>query len=125
MLQEAKTIPYKTFRKYLNMVFMYAGTASLFKRASYGSLYFTASRRCVYQRRFTGPCRDSSRMWQFTRKQKRKFFIGAKYMPAQQIHILVNPAKPNLSPWYELTDTDSADCIHRSGHLKKKELKRF
>ena len=31
MLQEAKDYSYKTFRKYLNMVFMYAGTASLSK----------------------------------------------------------------------------------------------
>lgn len=73
-----KDYSYKTFRKYLNMVFMYAGTASLSKEPSYGSLYFTASRRCVYQRRFTGPCRDSSRCGNSPENKKESFFIGAK-----------------------------------------------
>lgn len=30
------------------------------------------------------------------------FMIAQSYMPAQEIHILVNPANSKLSPWYEL-----------------------
>ncbi len=46
-------------------------------------------------------------------------------MPAQQIHILVNPANRNLSPWYELTDTDSGRLYTPEWTFEKKELKRF
>ncbi len=33
--------------------------------------------------------------------------LAQGYMPAQQIHILVNPTSRDLSPWYELTETDA------------------
>lgn len=33
---------------------------------------------------------------------KKIFLLAQSYMPAQDIHILVNPRNPTLSPWYEL-----------------------
>jgi hypothetical protein len=29
--------------------------------------------------------------------------IAQSYMPAQDIHVLVNPAEPRLGPWYRAT----------------------
>ena len=36
------------------------------------------------------------------RNGKQLFLLSQSYMPAQDIHILVNPGNPELSPWYEL-----------------------
>ena len=57
--------------------------------------------------------------------KKKVFLLAQSYMPAQQIHILVNPANRNLSPWYELTDTDSGRLYTPEWTFEKKELKRF
>jgi hypothetical protein len=35
---------------------------------------------------------------------KKIFMLAQSYMPAQDIHLLVNPADENLSPWYEVTE---------------------
>ena len=35
---------------------------------------------------------------------KKIFMLAQSYMPAQDIHILVNPVNGNLSPWYEVTE---------------------
>lgn len=32
------------------------------------------------------------------------YLIAQSYMPAQDIHLLKNPADPKLSPWYKITD---------------------
>ena len=34
---------------------------------------------------------------------ERVFSIAQSYMPAQDIHVLVNPGEPRLSPWYRAT----------------------
>ena len=36
---------------------------------------------------------------------ERIFMLAQSYMPAQDIHIVLNPADKGLSPWYKLTDT--------------------
>jgi hypothetical protein len=38
------------------------------------------------------------------KKGKKIFMLAQSYMPAQDIHILVNPVNKNLSPWYEVDD---------------------
>lgn len=35
---------------------------------------------------------------------KKIFLLAQSYMPAQDIHIVVNPMNKNLSPWYEFND---------------------
>jgi hypothetical protein len=37
-------------------------------------------------------------------EEKKVFLLMQGYMPAQDIHIVVNPSKPNLNPWYELSN---------------------
>jgi hypothetical protein len=45
-----------------------------------------------------------------TNKDGRKLFMLAQsYMPAQDIHIVKNPANANLSPWYEVADVTQID----------------
>jgi hypothetical protein len=37
---------------------------------------------------------------------KKIFMLAQSYMPAQDIHLLVNPGNENLSPWYEVNDAE-------------------
>lgn len=41
---------------------------------------------------------------------KKLFMVAQSYMPAQDIHILVNRNKPSVSPWYEL-DVSAQDIL--------------
>jgi len=38
------------------------------------------------------------------RAGKKIYLLAQSYMPAQDIHVLKNPASENLSPWYEVND---------------------
>jgi len=35
---------------------------------------------------------------------KKIFMLAQSYMPAQDIHVLINPLHDALSPWYEVND---------------------
>lgn len=56
---------------------------------------------------------------------KKVFLLAQSYMPAQQIHIFVNPTSRNLSPRYELTETDTGKLYTPEWIFEKKDLKRF
>jgi Domain of unknown function (4846) len=54
---------------------------------------------------------------------ERIFILAQSYMPAQDIHLLVNPADENLSPWYK---EDKAQKILTPEYIfYKTELKRW
>lgn len=57
--------------------------------------------------------------------RKKVFLLAQSYMPAQQIHILVNPTSRNLSPWYELTESDAGKLYTPEWTFEKRDLKRF
>jgi Domain of unknown function (4846) len=54
---------------------------------------------------------------------KKIFMLAQSYMPAQDIHILVNPAGENISPWYEVTNENK--IITPEYLFYKNELKRW
>jgi len=116
---------YRSFRKYLDLVFTYAGTASL----------------CNEMRRV--PCREMQigdvfirgaapgyghavivvDMAADPRTGKKIFLLAQSYTPAQDIHLLVNPSDPRLSPWYAL---DFGDKLYTpEWTFTAKELSRF
>ena len=37
---------------------------------------------------------------------KKIYLIAQSYMPAQDIHVLINPANNEISPWYEVDDAE-------------------
>lgn len=53
---------------------------------------------------------------------KRMYMLAQGYMPAQDMHVLINPLKPGV-PWYELND--SAIIYTPQYWFRKTELKRF
>lgn len=50
---------------------------------------------------------------------KKIFLLAQSYMPAQDIHVLLNPRNKNLSPWYQAEE----DIITPEYVFDKKELK--
>jgi hypothetical protein len=52
------------------------------------------------------------------------FLLAQSYMPAQDIHILKNPADPELSPWYEV-DLNAKKIQTPEWEFGIEELRRF
>lgn len=116
---------YKTFRSYLNMIFMYAGTASLsqeLKTVPYTSLQ---PGDIFIKGGSPGHAVIVIDVAVHSNTKKKIFLLAQSYMPAQQIHILVNPLNSKLSPWYELTETDSGKLYTPEWTFEKRDLKRF
>ena len=57
------------------------------------------------------------------KKGKKIFMLAQSYMPAQNIHILKNPASEKLSPWYEVNDNKK--LVTPEYIFYKTELKRW
>lgn len=119
-----KDYSYKTFRNYLDMVFMYAGTASLSRElvtVSYNSLQ---PGDVFIQGGYPGHAVIVIDV-AVNQAGKKVFLLAQSYMPAQQIHVLVNPTQSKLSPWYELTASDNGKLYTPEWTFDKKDLKRF
>lgn len=98
----------ENFRKYLDLIFTYAGTISLNKETKpvlktndlkTGDLLITAGSpgHIVF---IAGVSENE--------KGEKLFLLAEGFTPAQSIHVLKNPFNPEISPWYEL-DVNSAE----------------
>ncbi|MFZ9942837.1 MAG: DUF4846 domain-containing protein [Bacteroidia bacterium] len=96
---------YANFRKYLNLVFTYAGTISLDKETrrlgtdetlETGDILITPGSpgHVVI---IVGHAKNAN--------GKNIYLLAESYMPAQSIHIVTNPYNSSISPWYELKPT--------------------
>lgn len=112
---------YANFRKYLIAIFNYAGTASLSKELIPVFIEDMQIGDVFIQGGFPGHAVIVVNMKE--NAQGEKFFMLAQsYMPAQEMHILKNPAEPN-SPWYPLT---FGVKLHTpEWPFSRKDLKRF
>ena len=57
--------------------------------------------------------------------RKKVYLLAQSYMPAQQIHLLVNPQNRSLSPWYELSSETTGKHYTPEWVFNKSDLKRF
>ncbi len=96
---------YQNFRKYLNMVFTYAGSASLSKEMKSVNFKNMQIGDVFIQGGFPGHAVMVLDIAQ-NHKAEKVYILAQSYMPAQDIHILVNPLNDELSPWYALKDTN-------------------
>ena len=98
----------ENFRKYLDLIFTYAGTISLNKETKpvmktndlkVGDILITAGSpgHIVF---IAGVSANQ--------KGEKLFLLAEGFTPAQSIHVLKNPFNPEISPWYEL-DVNSAE----------------
>ncbi|NUM51531.1 MAG: DUF4846 domain-containing protein [Flavobacteriales bacterium] len=113
---------YLIFKQYLNMVFNYAGTASLEKELKSQALQNIVPGNVFIKGGHPGHAVIV--MDVATNRQNEKIFLLAQsYMPAQEIHILKNPTNTKLSPWYSISEittiVNTPEWTFYSNQLKK------
>lgn len=113
---------YASFRKYMTLVFAYAGTYSLereLKRVPTGEI---AVGDVFIKGGFPGHAVLVADMVENPDTGEKRFLLIQSYMPAQEMHVLKNPAAADGSPWYPAQFTGSLvtpewtfpeDALHR------------
>ncbi|MFZ5643076.1 MAG: DUF4846 domain-containing protein [Bacillota bacterium] len=91
---------YNSFRKYLDMVFAYAGTLSLSMEMQKVSIEDIKIGDVFLKGEDPGHCVIIIDMAEDKATGEKVFLIAQSYMPAQDIHILKNPGDQIISPWY-------------------------
>lgn len=109
---------------YLNMVFQYAGTASLARELPKVAQVSAMRIGDVFvQGGAPGHAVIVVDMARNPRTGKKVFLLAQSYMPAQSIHILKNPNDTRLSPWFDLDFGEKLTTYEWV--FTKKDLKRF
>lgn len=115
---------YQSFREYMDMVFNYAGTASLSLELKAVPLAQMQIGDVFIKGGSPGHAVIVVDMAIDPKTNRQLFMIAQSYMPAQDIHILMNRDKPSISPWYEL-DANAPAVDTPEWPFKADELKRF
>ncbi len=93
---------YESFRKYLDIIYTYAGTLSLEQELQQIEAEDLSIGDIIIQGGSPGHAVIVVDMAENANTGEKLFLIAQSYMPAQSIHILINPKDENLSPWYTL-----------------------
>ncbi|HEY1192600.1 DUF4846 domain-containing protein [Flavobacterium sp.] len=91
---------YETYWKYLETVFMYAGTASLEKELKPINVSDIKIGDVFIKGGFPGHAAIVVDMAVNPKNNQKIMLLAQSYMPAQEIQILKNPNNNSLSPWY-------------------------
>jgi hypothetical protein len=111
------------FDNYLQTVFGWCGSASLDKQLKVVDDFNKISAGDVFvQGGFPGHAIMVVDI-AINDKGNKIFMLAQGYQPAQDIHVLVNPTKFSISPWYEVTDIE--EIITPEWKFKKSNLKRW
>lgn len=113
---------YPNFRKYMNMIFNYAGTMSLSKELKSVDLKDMRIGDVFIQGGFPGHAVLVIDMIQNEEGEKR-FLLAQSYMPAQDFHVLKNYANNDDDPWYSLDFGSQLQTPEWS--FSSEDLKRF
>ncbi|MFN6946173.1 MAG: DUF4846 domain-containing protein [Cytophagaceae bacterium] len=100
---EQKAAPndsYEEFRKYLDFVFMYAGTLSLSKELTPVAISAIEAGHVFIRGGSPGHAVLVVDTAINPETGEKVFMLAQSYMPAQETQILINPNNPDLSPWY-------------------------
>lgn len=104
-----KTTPsteYEGFRKYLDIVFAYAGTLSLAKELKPVEVAKMDIGDVFIQGGSPGHAVIVVDMAENKETREKLFLLAQSYMPAQDIQVLINPNNDVLSPWYKLQENE-------------------
>ncbi|NHF60905.1 DUF4846 domain-containing protein [Flavobacteriaceae bacterium TP-CH-4] len=111
------------FWNYLEMVFSYAGTASLEKELVSISPYELQIGDVFIQGGFPGHAVIVVDLASHPNTGEKIFLLAQSYMPAQEIQVLTNPNDDTLSPWYR---AETADQVTTPEWIFEwRDLKRF
>jgi len=96
---------YESFRRYMNKVFMFAGTASLEKELKQKPLKEIEAGDVFIKGGHPGHAVIVVDVCEHKNGDK-AFMLAQSYMPAQEIHVLKNPSNEFISPWYKVNEID-------------------
>lgn len=99
---------YKTFREYLDLVFMYAGTYSLSKELKEADINNIHVGDVFIQGGFPGHAMIVVDVAKCSATGGKAILVAQSYMPAQDIHIIAS-SKDN--PWYLVDDFIKSDMV--------------
>ncbi|WP_058486557.1 DUF4846 domain-containing protein [Defluviitalea phaphyphila] len=114
---------YQSFRKYLDMVFSYAGTLSLSQEMVSVPIEEMKIGDVFIQGGSPGHCVIVVDMAENKETGEKLFLLAQSYMPAQDIHLLKNLQNEKISPWYSLNFGDVLKTPEWT--FSKDDLKRF
>lgn len=101
---------YENFRRYLEAVFTYAGSYSLSRELQrVGALEEMRIGDVFIAGGFPDHAVIVVDLAANPATGKKVFLLAQSFMPAQDIHLLINRREPKISPWYELEFGDSLD----------------
>ncbi len=113
---------YRTFRKYLDLIYTYAGTLSLAKELKPVSIENIEIGDVFIQGGSPGHAVIVVDAAEEKATGKRLFLLAQSYMPAQEIHVLQNPKSPG-NPWYPNVAESIIQTPDRTFEVS--DLKRF
>ncbi len=114
---------YESFRKYLDVVFAYAGTLSLSKEMENIELKDIRTGDVFLKGGSPGHCVIVLDMAENPQTGEKVFLTAQSYMPAQDIHILKNPSNEGGNPWYPLDFGD--ELVTPEWTFSKDQVYRF
>lgn len=91
---------YASFRRYMDQVFSYAGTYSLDRELKRADPATIAIGDVFIKGGFPGHAVLVADMVENKTTGEKRFLLLQSYMPAQEIHVLKNPAAADGAPWY-------------------------
>ncbi len=113
---------YQDFRKYMDLIFAYAGTLSLAKELKSVRLENMQIGDVFIQGGSPGHAVIVVDMIENPEGEK-YFMLAQSYMPAQDIQVLLNPLDKGVSPWYPLNF--DGNLATPEWTFKSTDLKRF
>jgi hypothetical protein len=122
--QAGTNYTHTTFRNYLDLVYSYAGTKSLYAQMKPVSFSGIEPGDVLLQKR--EPYGHAVTVMDMAYNSQTKdtiFLLSQSYMPAQDIHILRNPMNDDLSPWYSVNGNDIIETPEWT--FTKRDLKKF
>jgi hypothetical protein len=114
---------YEGFRNYLDIVFTYAGSASLSKELKPQNINDMQIGDVFIQGGFPGHAVIVMDMAKHKKTGKKIFLLAQSYMPAQEMHILKNLNNTDLNPWYDIDFEEELRTPEWT--FKKEHLMRF
>jgi len=114
---------YSCFRSYLNTVFMYCGTYSLSKELKPIDISNIQGGDVFIHGGFPGHAMIVMDVAKNAKTGAAIFMLAQSYMPSQDIHIVKNIEKKELSPWYEIPENGVLETPEWTFNVK--DLKRF
>lgn len=101
---------YSSFRAYLDIVFMYAGTLSVEKEIEPHTIEEITPGDVIVVGGSPGHAVTVADV-AVNKKGEKIFLLAQGYMPAQEIHIIKNPNDTELSPWFSNQFTGALETL--------------